>query len=211
MTTGHSPLGPTRTRVLRVLREAGTPVSAAEVAERLGVHANSARFHLDALAEAGMVERGAEGRSSPGRPKVLYAVSAALPAEDGGWRELATILTRALADPTPSPARAAEVAGEAHGRVLAAGLQHESAPTQVAAVLGRLGFESSARPTQAGARIDIRPCPFLDLARSHGEVVCGVHRGLLTGMLDTLDPSLALERLEPFARPDLCVARIRRA
>ena len=211
MTTGHSPLGPTRTRVLRVLREVGTPVSAAEVAERLGVHTNSARFHLDALAEAGMVQRGAEGRSAPGRPKVLYAVSAALPAEDGGWRELATILTRALADPTPSPALAAEVAGEAHGRVLAAGLQHESAPTRVAAVLGRLGFESSARPTRAGARIDIRPCPFLDLARSHGEVVCGVHRGLLAGMLDTLDPSLALERLEPFARPDLCVARIRRA
>ena len=41
--------------------------------------------------------------------------------------------------------------------------------------------------------------------------MCGVHRGLLAGMLDTLDPSLALERLEPFARPDLCVARIRRA
>jgi predicted ArsR family transcriptional regulator len=138
-------------------------------------------------------------------------VSPTLPAEDGGWRELASILTSALASPEPAPARAAEVAGEAHGRALATGRPHTDAPTQVAEGLGRLGFESSARPTRAGARIDIRPCPFLDLARSHGEVVCGVHRGLIAGMLGTLDPSLALERLEPFVRPDRCVARVRRA
>jgi predicted ArsR family transcriptional regulator len=81
----------------------------------------------------------------------------------------------------------------------------------VADGLRRLGFESSAHPTRAGGRIDIRPCPFLDLARSHGEVVCGVHRGLLSGMLGALDPSLALDRLDPFATPDLCVARIRRS
>ena len=71
MTARQSHLGPTRSRVLGVLREADEPVGAAEVAGRLGIHPNSARFHLDALADAGMVERRSEGRSVPGRPKVL--------------------------------------------------------------------------------------------------------------------------------------------
>lgn len=218
MTTDQAGLGPTRTRVLRVLREADAPLGAAEVADRLGVHTNSARFHLEALVGSGMVERAAEDRSARGRPKVLYAVSPRLPAEDGGWRELATILTQALTTPAASPARAAEVAGEAHGRALAAaaaGTRTDgagaAAPVVVADGLRRLGFESSAHPTRAGGRIDIRPCPFLGLARTHGDVVCGVHRGLLSGMLAELDPSLTLDRLEPFAGPDLCVARIGRA
>ncbi|GAB3440917.1 helix-turn-helix domain-containing protein [Phycicoccus ginsengisoli] len=241
MTTDQAALGPTRTRVLRVLRETGRPVSAAEVAGRLGVHPNSARFHLDALVDEGMVERGAEDRSTPGRPTVLYAVSPDLPAEDGGWRELATILAQALASPLPSAAGAAETAGEAHGRALAtrratagrattggvtAGRATvgrattggatsrrapSDAPAEVAEGLRRLGFESTVRSTRTGARIEIRPCPFLDLARSHGEVVCGVHRGLVSGMLGELDPSLALDGLQPFERPDLCVARIRRS
>lgn len=218
MTTDQAGLGPTRTRVLRVLREADAPLGAAEVADRLGVHTNSARFHLEALVGSGMVERAAEDRSARGRPKVLYAVSPRLPAEDGGWRELATILTQALTTPAASPALAAEVAGEAHGRALAAaaaGTRTDgagaAAPVVVADGLRRLGFESSAHPTRAGGRIDIRPCPFLGLARTHGDVVCGVHRGLLSGMLAELDPSLTLDRLEPFAGPDLCVARIGRA
>ncbi|HET8767128.1 MAG TPA: helix-turn-helix domain-containing protein [Pedococcus sp.] len=243
MTTDQAGLGPTRTRVLRVLRDADAPLGAAEVADRLGVHTNSARFHLEALVGSGMVERAAEDRSARGRPKVLYAVSPRLPAEDGGWRELATILTQALATPAASPALAAEVAGEAHGRALAAaaaGTRTDgagaagsraagnrtavtrpagsrvpgtgaAAPVVVADGLRRLGFESSAHPTRAGGRIDIRPCPFLGLARTHGDVVCGVHRGLLSGMLAELDPSLTLDRLEPFAGPDLCVARIGRA
>lgn len=212
MTTDQGALGPTRTRVLRVLRESDGPLGAAEVADRLGIHSNSARFHLDALVEAGMVERGAEDRSARGRPKVLYAVSPRLPAEDGGWRELATILTEALTTPAPSPAHAAEAAGEAHGRALASAYPATAAPAPevVADGLRRLGFESSAHPTRTGGRIEIRPCPFLDLAQSHGDVVCGVHRGLLAGMLDELDPTLTLERLEAFAGPELCVARISR-
>lgn len=203
-------LGPTRRRVLQAVGEASGGLSAVDVARLLDVHPNSARFHLDALVEAGLVERGTEERTSPGRPKILYAASARLTPPGGGWQELAQILTEAVVSRGASPAGAAERAGERHGRALAAGIRPGDVPEQVAHGLRRLGFDSSAHRSRGGGRIEIRPCPFLDLVRTHGEVVCGVHRGLLSGMLTTLDPEVTLDRLDPFVRPGLCVARFRR-
>ena len=46
-----------RREVLRVLRDSMSPLSIAQIAERLDVHPNTVRFHLDALADAGRVER----------------------------------------------------------------------------------------------------------------------------------------------------------
>ncbi|WP_157869537.1 helix-turn-helix domain-containing protein, partial [Streptomyces hirsutus] len=40
-----------------MLRAAGGPLGVSEVAERVGVHANTARFHLDSLVTHGAVER----------------------------------------------------------------------------------------------------------------------------------------------------------
>ena len=46
-----------REEVLEVLRSAVGPLGIAEIAERLGVHPNTVRFHLNALTRAGRVER----------------------------------------------------------------------------------------------------------------------------------------------------------
>jgi predicted ArsR family transcriptional regulator len=203
-------LGPSRSRVLRVLRAVDGPLAAPEVAGRLGIHPNSARFHLDALVAAGLAGRGFEDRAVRGRPKVLYTANTSVPASDGGYRELAEILTDAVTAQGGTPSKTAEAAGASRGRVMAAGLDRGDAPVQVVESLRRLGFDSTAVHRRGRPRIEIRPCPFLDLARAHGEVVCSVHRGLVSGMLSVLDPSLAVERLEPFATSRLCVAHLRR-
>jgi len=187
------------------------------------VHANSARFHLDGLVAAGLAERSAEDRSAPGRPTVLYAASAALPADEEGYRELAGILTAALSTGGATPSAAAEAAGAARGLRLASDVrgvgelaEHtepvtaDEAGQAVVDGLGQLGFESRAVASRQGARIDIRPCPFLGLAHTHGDVICSVHRGLVAGMLDGMGAPLSLDRLEPFAEPDRCVAHLRR-
>jgi predicted ArsR family transcriptional regulator len=209
-TADEALLGPSRSRVLRVLRAAAEPLAAPEVAGRLAIHPNSARFHLDALVAAGLAERGSEDRSVPGRPKVLYTAKPSVPASGGGYRELAEILADAVTAQGGTPSTAAEAAGASRGRVIAAGLGQGDAPAQVVESLRRLGFDSTAVHRRGRARIEIRPCPFLDLARAQGEVVCSVHRGLMSGMLSVLDPSLAVERLEPFATSRLCVAHLRR-
>lgn len=121
-TDGTVGLGPTRARVLAVLQDVGLASTAAELARRLGTHSNTARFHLEALAGAGLVERTTEDRAVPGRPRVRYAAStAAPPAAARSYRLLAEILTAHLAAQVPEPERFAAAAGAAFGRQSAAG------------------------------------------------------------------------------------------
>jgi predicted ArsR family transcriptional regulator len=56
-----SPLGRSRADVLDMLRAADGPIGVREVAERMGLHPNTARFHLEALTEAGLAGGGATG------------------------------------------------------------------------------------------------------------------------------------------------------
>ena len=64
------PLGTSRARVLAGLRAAAGDLGAVELAERVALHPNSVRYHLDALHRAGLVERRSrvtghrDGRSS---------------------------------------------------------------------------------------------------------------------------------------------------
>jgi predicted ArsR family transcriptional regulator len=58
-------LGRSRARVPEVLRAAGSPLGVQEVADRTGLHPNTERFHLDALAEAGLATR---HRPAAGKP-----------------------------------------------------------------------------------------------------------------------------------------------
>ena len=230
MTHPSDNLGPTRRQVLDQLREAGSLTGAAEVAKAVGLQPNGARFHLEALVEAGLATRSAEDRTTRGRPKALYAARPATGREVDGYRELAEVLVDALTGPAtelPSGRSVAEEAGIARGRRLAAELQSSSsrdsdstaksdltaaqATDAVVDGLARLGFESRAVSSRTGRRIDIKPCPFLDLARAHPEVVCAVHRGLMVGVFEGTGAPLEVADLEPFVRPGRCVAHLRSA
>src|ERR1019366_3122468 len=67
-----APLGQRRADVLALLRAAGSPVGVREVADQTGLHPNTARFHLDALVDAGLVTRAPRARTVPGRPSMAY-------------------------------------------------------------------------------------------------------------------------------------------
>lgn len=55
-----SALGRTRADVLEMLRTADGPLGVREVAQRTELHQNTARFHLEALVEAGLAVREGE-------------------------------------------------------------------------------------------------------------------------------------------------------
>jgi predicted ArsR family transcriptional regulator len=206
-------LGESRSEVLAALRSAGAPLTAGGVAGQVGLHPNTARFHLDALVEAGLADRRAEDREQPGRPRVLYT---ARPEHAGArsYRLLAEILSGYLAATTPQPAAAAVAAGQAWGRYLAERpppfrrLDAEASIRQLVRVLDDIGFAPEAVTAGTGRQVLLRHCPFREIAEEHGEVVCSIHLGLMRGLLTELDAPVAAERLDPFVEPSLCVAHL---
>ncbi|HEX6516208.1 MAG TPA: helix-turn-helix domain-containing protein [Nocardioidaceae bacterium] len=210
-------LGPTRARVLALLQDAGEPMTAAAAAARMGLHVNTARFHLDALTADGLVVREREERSTPGRPKMMYAAASSAPGVAGrSYRLLAEILTSYLADRLPDPAASAEEAGHAWGRFLTEPARPFAAPDAEQALdalvdgLGRVGFESHVVDERGSLRLEVSHCPFLEVAEGHNDVVCSVHLGLMKGMLEQMGAPVRAEDLEPLVEPSLCIARLAR-
>jgi len=200
-----------RRRLLEVLQSAGEPLDVAALAEAVGLHVTTARFHLDVLERAGLVRRAGERGGRPGRPRQLYAVVAA-PEANEGHRQLAGVLASALAaDPDTGP-RWAEQAGRRWATdqlPVDEGLSWEDGMRQVRELFARLGF--SPRVVDGGQQrhLELHSCPFRDLARAYPDIVCTAHLGLLRGALHQLRlPVAELAGLRPFVEPDLCVADV---
>jgi predicted ArsR family transcriptional regulator len=208
-------LGGSRSRVLDVLRGAGGPVGVQEIATQTGLHANTARFHLDALVDAGLVERNVEGRHQPGRPRVVFTAGPACdPARRHNYRLLAEMLTGLIASILPQSGPAAVEAGESWGRYLAprlAPLHRVDAIEgirQLSAVLADVGFAPDPVSDLPAPVIGLRHCPFREIAAQHPELVCSLHLGLIRGVLSEVRAPLTAERLEPFVEPSLCLAHL---
>ena len=73
---------PSRARILAELADAG-PLDARELAERVDLHVNTVRVHVNALADAGLVESETLPPNGRGRPRVAYRATAAAGDEGG--------------------------------------------------------------------------------------------------------------------------------
>ncbi len=207
---------PNRRHLLRLLDDATEPVQVSQLAEKVGLHVNTVRGHLDQLEEAGLVDRSIEERHTPGRPKVLYRATrrdARSPTSEG-YRFLAEVLASSLQATSAEPARIAEEAGRAWGHHLVdrpppfERVDPARAVQQVLTTLAELGFSPEVAPDQPGFLIQLHDCPFRDMARTRASVVCSVHKGLVSGMLQELGGSVTIEGLIPFVEPSLCIARL---
>lgn len=210
---------PRRLEVLEELRAAPAPLGVTEVAERIGIHPNTVRFHLDALVAEGLIERQLEEPAGPGRPRTVYAPQRGM--GRGGtrsYRLLAQILLSQLASTGSDNAHKAAIeAGRAWGHFLIDPLPPfqrpaaEESVSRLVTLLDDLGFSPAPEGGGDGGaaeRIRLRHCPFLELAQEHGQLVCSVHLGLMQGALAELRAPMAAARLEPFAEPDSCLAHL---
>jgi predicted ArsR family transcriptional regulator len=217
---GHesgSAAGVSRGAILQVLRSSQDAITVDVLTTAVGLTRSTVRFHLDRLIKDGLATGVRGPASGPGRPKRVYR---AVPPEavdgEAGYRMLAGLLAdelARLADPlTPISAGRAWAARVDEAAPAAALGQGESAADylvrRVVRLFERGGFAPEIR--SPGLTIELHRCPFMDLARARPDIVCGVHLGLVRGLVDRLEDAAAADRGHP-ARSIAAGVRVRPA
>jgi len=182
----------TRTALFRELALTTNGITAADLAERVGLHANTVRLHLDRMRDAGLVEVEVVHRGTVGRPQHVYSLSPGVPS--GGLEpaahELVAGLLASLAERAGADSDDAAAAGRAYGR--AAALRSKPArsagPSRcVTALMGhmrRLGFDPALDDDdEREPTLYFLQCPFRELAEAYPELVCSLHRGICEGVV----------------------------
>jgi predicted ArsR family transcriptional regulator len=201
-----------RRRVLDLLSASRHPLDARAVGEALDIHVTTARFHLEQLEEAGLLRRSTAREQRPGRPRIVYALSASLRAADARER-LIEVLANALADrqedghaeAAPDDGRADAATASSAGTALTAPARGSRRPWRPAALrAGQRWADATPLPPEAdpvdelvdaldslgfqpelsGEEILMRECPFRAAARGRPDVVCAVHQGFVERMLE---------------------------
>jgi predicted ArsR family transcriptional regulator len=209
-----------RLALLEALGKESKPLDAERAARLVGLHRNTARVHLEQLADVGLVDRQFEDRSGPGRPRVLYSAArdAATLADpvravsgSSEYRQLASVLAAQLAGSSDAGEQA-----EQAGRRWASAFQpanptnspitEQAATAVLTTAMEQMGFS----PVADERRIILRSCPFAELATTERVVICGVHLGMIKQMLEALDAPLAVDRLDALVQDDplLCVVHL---
>ena len=193
---------PTRRALYLYVRDQGTAVSRDEAAAGVGVPRHQAKFHLDKLADDGLLEvefARRTGRQGPGagRPAKLYRRGSrelAVTLPERRYELAGQLLARAISEAQGEELPVAETlqrAARERGRSLAGLVQRlagnsPSPALLLAATRGVLddeGYETRSDP----AGLTLANCPFRALAAEHTALVCGMNLAIMEGLLERLD------------------------
>lgn len=190
---------PMRRAVYRYVAASRREVSRDDAADALSIPRHVAKFHLDRLESAGLLDveyRRPEGRGGPGagRPTKWYRsvhedLSASVP--ERHYDVMGEMLAAAIdaadtsgVDLSPQLNAAAEASGR---RIGAAAQDAEDA-------LAATGYE----PRNADDSVVLENCPFHQLAERHTELVCGINLAFVRGILGAVaDDHGYSARLDP--------------
>jgi predicted ArsR family transcriptional regulator len=202
---------PIRRMLYRFVAVQRDPVSRDQAAAGVGVARHIAKFHLDRLADDGLLDteyRRPAGRNGPGagRPTKLYQrteneIVVSLP--ERRYELTAEIMAQAITAAEHSgvsPGAALHTAAREAGRQLGAQVtlrrpRHGARST--VAVLWDVLIDNGYEPYDDGARITLANCPFHRLVVGHTELVCDLNLHLISGLLDSQPPASLQARLEP--------------
>jgi predicted ArsR family transcriptional regulator len=176
----------TRFSMYQELASSTAPLTATELSDRLGLHANTVRLHLERLREAGLVDVEPVRRGTVGRPQHVYSLAPGAPGlgfDPPSYTLLAGLLA-ALAERVGADADDATAAGEAWGTEAGRRTRSKSCVKALASEMDRLGFDPESK-TLPGGSVDIAflHCPFRELAEAYPELVCNLHRGITQGVV----------------------------
>jgi predicted ArsR family transcriptional regulator len=206
----------TRSRLFELLGRLGRAATTQELAAELEMHPNGVRRHLDQLQAAGLVQRHSL-RQPRGRPKDGWSLDP--DARPGGkqpraYAELGRWLARAI-PAKPESLREIEKTGQGIGRELAdSGEATDGAPgasglEDFERAVTWLGFaprteaaaEDAAEPGDVAddERLTVRlaNCPYRQAVEENQPVICMLHKGILSGLLETLEPDAEMTGFHP--------------
>ena len=191
----HKALGDdTRFAIYRELAQATSPLSAQEIADRLDLHPNTVRPHLERMRDAEIVVVEARHRGTPGRPQHRFSLAPGAPGI-GGFEPpshtlvagmLAAVAERVGADGIDAGAIGRSVGRESALRDRARGVGPSDGGCLDVLVghLDRLGFEPSTERRDDVAHVAFLRCPFRELAEAYPELICNLHRGITEGVVE---------------------------
>lgn len=200
----HSVLSGPSQQLLETLQDCPDAVSVQSLAGLLHKHHNTVREQLAGLEERGLVRREREVSGERGRPAWLYRVTRAAHRIDHDYSGLATALVTQLERTSADP----EADGIASGERWGASLVHpeESVRGNVLTVLDELGFEPE--PDTATGAVRLRACPLIDEVGGSTTMVCGVHRGVIRGLVRAAGGDPEDSELIAFYEPDACLVTL---
>ncbi len=199
---------PVRRRLYDWVVSRPRPVGREEAASAVGTTRALATFHLDKLAEAGLLETGYQrlsGKSGPGagRPARVYSRAAhefSVTLPERHYEQAAELFAAAiekLADaPVPDPLEAA--AGKL-GEELGRRARPRAPRRRLISALEAGGYEPQA---DESGTIRLRNCPFHSLVQEHRPLVCGTNLALTEGITRGADVSDLRPVLD--AQPGYC-------
>jgi predicted ArsR family transcriptional regulator len=187
----------TRYAIYLELARSSQPITTADIAETLQLHPNTVRPHLERMRDVGLLQVDSPARGTPGRPQHRYSLAPDAPSlglEPPTFPILARMLLQ-LAGAARLGEEEAVEAGRAQGEADAVAARAENrasgAPrahcvNALVTRLDELGFDPALVEDSADATVAFLHCPFRELAVEHPDVVCGLHRGLVEGFVNTL-------------------------
>jgi predicted ArsR family transcriptional regulator len=200
---------PVRRRLYEFVCSSNQPVSRDQAAHAVGIARHKAKFHLDRLEAAGLLEADyvrLTGRSGPGagRPAKRYRrgrkeFAVTLPTRD--YELAGHIMADAISDSTHTGAPITESIGKAasvRGAALAATAGGHPPEADAALDLAlRILSERGYEPRRSHHTIVMANCPFHALAAEHTELMCRMNHSMLTAFVDAIAPGLLEASLEP--------------
>ena len=216
---------PLRRALYDLIRDSGEWVGRDEAADALDVPRSVAAFHLDKLADAGLLEVRFErpaGRSGPGagRPAKLYRPSRqeiSISVPERQYVLAGVLLADAVQDSAASGrpvneslARCARAAGVEAGIAAREALPRRKTRRElrraVTGALRRLGYE----PRETRKEIRLANCPFHQLAEHQRLLICTMNLDLIAGLAEGLGVQKRyVPQLDP--EPGMCCVRIESA
>jgi predicted ArsR family transcriptional regulator len=167
---------PVRLGVVRHLAAHGN-ASLSELAAAAGVHVNTARPHVQALEDAGLLRSETRPATGPGRPAVAYTLVDGWTLSATNFLGLAELLAAALlrADERCEDLRRL---GRQWGQYLAGRPGARDLEVELPSALERLGFDA-----RVGRDVELLACPCPLVAPDRPALVCELAVGVTEGVL----------------------------
>jgi predicted ArsR family transcriptional regulator len=178
---------PVRLRIVQHLADSG-PASLTELAHAAGVHENTARSHVTALEEGGLISSERRPLDRPGRPGINYRLVDTVAMAPS---QLGQLLGAALDRAGPSKEELRET-GRDWGRYLVGRPESHDITSKLPEVLEQIGFRARVRDDV----VELSGCPCAGILPGHPGLVCCLADGVIDGALAASGSSKRVGRAE---------------